>query len=94
LNGGIIIGCDTKLWYTRILLEQSEHMFYQYMNKNSVVYAGLFKDFALTNNTFRGNFGFSTSLSAGYAFGNKLKGTLIVPPDNLWLFLLSQLNGQ
>jgi len=51
------------------------------MDKNSVVYAGLFKDFALTNNAFRGNFGFSTSLSAGYAFWNKLKGTLIVPPD-------------
>jgi ankyrin repeat protein len=81
LNGGIIIGCDTKLWYTRVLLKQSEHMFYQYMDKNSVVYAGLFKDFALTNNTFRGNFGFSASLSASYAFGNKLKGTLIVPPD-------------
>jgi ankyrin repeat protein len=81
LNGGIIFGCDTKLWYTRVLLKQSEHMFYQYLDKGSVVYAGLFKDFALTDNVFRGNFGFSASLSAGYAFGNEFKGTLLVPPD-------------
>ena len=81
LNGGIIFGCDTKLWYTRVLLKQSEHMFYQYLDKSSVVYAGLFKDFALTDNVFRGNFGFSASLSAGYAFGNEFKGTLLVPPD-------------
>lgn len=81
LNGGFIVGCDIKLWYTRVLLKQSEHMFYQYMDKGSVVYAGLFKDFALTDYPFRGNFVFSTSLSAGYSFGNKLKGTLIVPQN-------------
>ena len=81
LNGGIIFGFDTKLWYTRVLLAQSEHMFYQYMDKGSVVYAGLFKDFSITDNAFKGNFGFSASLSAGYTFGNEFKGTLIVPPD-------------
>jgi ankyrin repeat protein len=76
LNGGIIIGCDIKLWYTKVLLQQSEHMFYQYMDKGSVVYAGLFKDFAFTNYAFKGNFAFSTSLAAGYSFGNQFKGTL------------------
>jgi ankyrin repeat protein len=81
LNGGILVGFDTKLWYTRVLMKQSEHMFYQYRNKGSVIYAGLFKDFALTNNAFRGNFEFSTSLSAGYSFGNEFKGTLIVPEN-------------
>ena len=77
LNGGIIVGCDTKLWYTRVLVKQSEHMFYQYMDKGSIFYAGLFKDFALTDYAFKGNFEFSTSLSAGYSFGNRLKGTLL-----------------
>lgn len=81
LNGGIIAGFDTKLWYTRVLLKKSENVFYQYMDKGSVVYAGLFKDFDLTNNAYRGNFQFSTSLSAGYEFGNKLKGTLYAPPN-------------
>ena len=81
LNGGIILGCDVKLWYTRVLLKQTEHIFYQYMNKGSVVYAGLFKDFALTDYAFKGNIELSTSLSAGYSFGNELKGTLIVPQN-------------
>jgi ankyrin repeat protein len=82
LNGGIILGCDVKLWYTRVLLKQTEHIFYQYMNKGSVVYAGLFKDFALTDYAFKGNIELSTSLSAGYSFGNELKGTMIVPQNN------------
>jgi len=81
LNGGIILGCDTKLWYSRVLLRQTENSYYQYMNKNSFVYAGLFKDFALTNYAFKGNFELSTSLSAGYAFGIELKGTLNVPQN-------------
>jgi len=81
LNGGIIIGFDTKLWYTRVLLKQSEHIFYQYMNKGSIFYTGLFKDFSLTDYAFKGNFELSTSLSAGYSFGNVLKGTLNTPPD-------------
>jgi hypothetical protein len=51
------------------------------MDKGSVVYAGLFKDFALTDYAFRGNFEFSTSLSAGYSFGNELKGTLNAPQN-------------
>ena len=79
LNGGIIVGLDTKLWYTRVLLKQTENMLYQYMDKGSVVYAGLFKDFALTDYAFKANFEISTSLSAGYTFGNVLKGTLNVP---------------
>jgi ankyrin repeat protein len=85
LNGGFIAGCDIKLWYTRVLLKQSEHMFYQYMNKGSVAYAGLFKDFALTNYPYRANFLVSTSLSAGYSFGNELKGTLDTPQDKLMI---------
>lgn len=81
LNGGFIAGYDMKLSYTRVLLKESEQMFYQYMDKGSVVYAGLFKDFALTDHAFKGNFEVSTSLSAGYTFGNKLKGTLIAPEN-------------
>ncbi len=79
LNGGIILGLDTKLWYTKVLVQQSEHIFYQYLDKGSLFYAGIFKDFPLTDDPFRGNFGLSTSLSAGYSFGNELKGTFTVP---------------
>lgn len=85
LNGGIIVGFDTKLWYSRVLLKQSEHAFFQYMNKGSVFYTGVFKDFSLTNYPFKGNFDFSTSLSAGYSFGNILKGTLYSPKDKFMI---------
>jgi hypothetical protein len=85
LNGGIIVGCDIKLWYTRVLIQKSEHTFYQYREKGSLFYAGVFKDFALTDNAFKANFEFSTSLSAGYAFGDKLKGTLFTPDNKLMI---------
>jgi ankyrin repeat protein len=77
LNAGITIGCDMKLWYTRVLMQESENLYYQYMDKGAVAYAGIFKDFRLTDNPGRFNYSFSTSLLAGYSFGNKLKGTLI-----------------
>jgi hypothetical protein len=77
LNAGFITGLDTKLWYTRVLIKDSEHLFYQYRDKGSVAYAGLFKDFALTDNPYSFNYAISTSLMAGYTFGNMMKGTLI-----------------
>ena len=85
LNAGIITGIDTKLWYTRVLRKQSENLYYQYMDKSSVVYAGLFKDFPLVGRQYKNNFAFSTSVSAAYAFGNKLKGTDIIPENKFIL---------
>jgi ankyrin repeat protein len=85
LNAGFIAGFDTKLWYTRVLIKQNESLFYQYMDKSSVVYAGLFKEFPLTDNIFRSNFLFHASLSAAYVFGNKFKGTEIVPESKFKL---------
>jgi ankyrin repeat protein len=80
-NFGMIAGFDTKLWYTRILMKEAEDVYYQYMDKSSVAYAGAFKDFDLTDNLFRGNFCFVATLAAGYSFGNKFKGTDIVPKN-------------
>jgi len=77
LNAGFTVGCDMKLWYTRVLMKNSDQLFYQYMDKGAVAYAGVFKDFPLTDYNNRFNYFFSTSLLAGYSFGNKLKGTLI-----------------
>ena len=84
-NMGIITGFDTKLWYTRVLIRQNENLFYQYYDKSSLVYAGLLKEWPLTDNFTRSNYSVITSLSAGYSFGNKLKGTLIVPENKLRL---------
>lgn len=78
-NIGFLAGFDTKLWYSKVLVKSSENLYYQYMDKSSAVYAGVFKDFPLTDNIFRSNWYFSTSLSAGYSFGNKYRGTEKAP---------------
>lgn len=78
-NIGMTAGLDTKLWHTRVLVKESDEIHYQYFDKSSLVYVGVFKDFQLTDNLFKGNFHLSASLAAGYSFGNKFKGTEIEP---------------
>ena len=78
-NIGFIAGFDTKLWYTRVQVKLSPDLYYQYMDKSSLAYAGVFKDFKLTDNLFSSNILFSPSLSGAYFFGNKFKGTSMAP---------------
>ncbi len=82
LNAGFIAGCDVKLWYTKVLIKESESLIYQYYDKGAVAYAGIFKDFNLTDRQDKFNYVFSASLAGGYAFGNKLKGTMITSGNN------------
>jgi ankyrin repeat protein len=79
LNAGIFAGFDTKPGYTRILIKEREDLYYQYMDKGSMAYAGLFKDIALTNNPLKGNLLLTGSLAVSYRFGDKFKGTEIIP---------------
>lgn len=79
LNGGIITGIDFKPGYTRVLQKMNENLYYQYMDRSSTGYIGLFKNLPLTNKTIGGNWSFTTSVAAAYSFGNKLKGTNIEP---------------
>jgi len=76
---GLVTGFDTKLWHTRVLMKESDSRFYQYMDKSSIVYAGIFKDIQLTDNAFKSNVILSGSLSAGYFFGNMYLGTEASP---------------
>jgi len=78
-NGGFILGCDTKLWYSRLLVRETDSFFHQYMDRSSVAYAGVFKDFALSDKSFGFNYSISAALSAGFTFGNSFKGTYIYP---------------
>ncbi|MGA1978379.1 MAG: ankyrin repeat domain-containing protein [Bacteroidales bacterium] len=80
-NIGVIAGLDTKLWYTRVIVQKSSDLFYQYMDKSSLAYIGVFKDFRLTDDIFRSNILISPSLEAAYSFGNKFMGTDISPED-------------
>ncbi|MBW6502278.1 MAG: ankyrin repeat domain-containing protein, partial [Bacteroidales bacterium] len=85
LNGGFMADLDTKLWYSRVLVKENEDLYYQYMDKRSVLYLGLFKEFSLTERRFRGNYSVVTSLSAAKTIGNKFKGTRISPDSRLKL---------
>jgi ankyrin repeat protein len=81
MNAGLFVGCDVKPDYTRVLIKKNSNLFYQYMDKSSLAYAGVFKDFSLTDYPLNANWSFTCSLAAAYAFGNKLKGTEIVPEN-------------
>ncbi len=48
LNAGIVAGLDMKFWDTRVLIKDSEHLYYQYFDKGYLVYCGAFKDFVLS----------------------------------------------
>ncbi|HOS71341.1 MAG TPA: ankyrin repeat domain-containing protein [Bacteroidales bacterium] len=82
-RAGLIAGIDTKLWYTRVLLKKTDDLFFQYFDRSSLVYAGAFREFRLTDNVLRGNIFIHASLAAAYSFGNKLKGTEITPENKL-----------
>jgi ankyrin repeat protein len=82
LNAGIMVGCDMKLWYTRVLVKDSEFLYHQYFNKAYLIYAGLFKDFLLYENPFKSELLLSASVNAGYSFGQTLKGTEKAPPND------------
>lgn len=84
-NSGFFAGLDTKLWYTKVLVKKDENLFYQYMDKSSVFYAGFFKDFKLTDNIVKSNYSITVSLAGAWFFGNKLKGTEVRPESKFKL---------
>lgn len=81
LDGGIIAGIDTKPWYSRIMIDSGDDIIYQYREKRSMVYAGLFKDFAFMESDRTGTFSLNATVLAGFSFGNKLKGTYLTPEN-------------
>jgi ankyrin repeat protein len=81
IQAGFIVGCDIKPFYTKTLTKTGENAFYQYFDKSSVVYAGLFKDFPVSETISGIKLIISTSLSAGYNFGSKFKGTNMSPEN-------------
>jgi ankyrin repeat protein len=80
-GAGVIGGFDTKLWYTRVLLKSGENLYYQYFDKSSVIYGGIFKNFVLRESMTGSRLSLSTTLMAAYQFGNKLKGTSLIPEN-------------
>jgi hypothetical protein len=75
MNAGFSAGFDTKLWPTRVLVKRSENVMYQFWDQSSVAYAGIFKDFTLSEPHPGLSTVFTASLRGGYSFGNRFKGS-------------------
>lgn len=79
LDAGFMAGFDTKPSRTRVIKEVGANEYYQYLDKSSLVYAGLFKDFRLVEKPSGLTIMASVSLSAGYNFGPAFNGTVARP---------------
>jgi ankyrin repeat protein len=88
LSLGITAGFDFKPGYTRLVKKMGDQIFYQYYDRGAVAWAGLIKEFPITDNIAGGNWFIDASVCGGFAFGNKLKGTEI-NPGNIFRFMPS-----
>jgi len=85
MKAGLFTGFDFKPAYSRVLVKAGENLFYQYYDKNSVIYAGLFKDFTLRE-SFSGPIIYaSIAFSGGFSFGPEFRGTNIPSKEKLRL---------
>lgn len=84
-NLGFTAGIDTKIWRTKVLVKKSENLYYQYLDKSSVVYCGITKDMNLSDNAYGSNFCLDASLVFAYSFGNRYEGTEIFPERRITL---------
>ena len=83
LKAGFMTGFDTKPFRTRVLKEVGANEYYQYLDKGSLAYAGLFKDFTLIEKPSGFTVMASASLSAGYNFGPAFNGTVARPESKV-----------
>ncbi len=80
---GILGGLDFKPWDSRILIKEDEDNFSQYIDRRSVAWAGIFKEFNFKQSS--GNSPWHTSLTAklGWQYGNKYPGSTLKPEEGL-----------
>ncbi|MGB8492044.1 MAG: ankyrin repeat domain-containing protein [Bacteroidales bacterium] len=79
LNAGFFAGCDFKPFYTKVLMKAASDFYYQYMDRSSFIYAGIFKDFTIHESFTGTRFAISPAVAGGWTFGNNFKGTNISP---------------
>lgn len=75
LKAGFKIGFDFKPVYSRVLFKADETHFYQYYDRSSIIYLGLFKDATLAESIHGIKISASAALNAGYSFGPFFRGT-------------------
>ncbi|HRT89218.1 MAG TPA: ankyrin repeat domain-containing protein [Bacteroidales bacterium] len=91
-KSGILMGYDFKPGYTRVLMKKAEDLYYQYLDKSSLAYAGYFLNIPVTDNITGGNWNLGFSLSAGWYMPDKLKGTYLAPGKNLKIIPAAGIN--
>ncbi len=79
-KAGLILGADFNPVKSRLLVSGNDDIIYQYRVKTTVLHAGIFKEFNLTNRLDL-NLRAVTSISAGYRFHSYYSGTRQKPDD-------------
>ncbi len=77
---------DFKPWTSRVLVKESDNIYYQYRDKRYVISAGIGKEFILADNIFRGKSSIIIDLNLGYMIAEPYKGTY-ESYDNRLLFI-------
>jgi ankyrin repeat protein len=83
LRSGLMTGFDFKPVFTRVLVKAAENTYYQYYDRSSIIYGGIFKDLTINESRTGIVFSGTTSLSAGYSFGPEYRGTNIPAPGKV-----------
>lgn len=78
-------GFELKPAFSKVLVEESPDLYYQYFDRRYIIYAGVGKEFKLYENYSRGDFSLDINLNAGYMITSQYRGTNIKPPDKIRL---------
>ena len=74
-------GIEFKPFYTKVLLQEAENVFWQYKDKRFVLYTGLGKQFLFKESYFNGSASFIVDFNIGYMMANNYMGTRTKPVD-------------
>ncbi|HUS87305.1 MAG TPA: ankyrin repeat domain-containing protein [Bacteroidales bacterium] len=77
------LGFDFKPAYSRVLFEQNESLYYQYLDQRYIIHGGIGKQIKLRENYIRGDICLLFTLKTGYMFGKVYKGTYLKPDDRI-----------
>ena len=80
-NAGLIAGAATNPFNYRMLVKESEDLYYQYRVNTSVFYAGFIKKFPVKSTPTKGRFSVEVNLSAGYRLHSRYEGTRQKPQE-------------
>ncbi|MRR19651.1 ankyrin repeat domain-containing protein [bacterium] len=81
MRAGVILGTAFNPSSQRMLFEGEDDILYQYRVSSTVIHAGIFREFLLSNPSGIDRWSIVPSLSAGYRFYSRYEGTNDKPED-------------